>query len=145
IYDVSGDCRQPQLLTSNPVVATDGRPIFGHEGNWAPDGLTYYGADLRFSPAGAVPGNTGQYYAVDTTDTTKPKFITSWQTGVPNSNIHGLSVSDDGNRGYFVALGFGGTAAALLDPSVPATNGLLIYDLSEIQARRPNPQVRLIS
>jgi hypothetical protein len=145
IYDVSGDCRYPQLLSSTTLVKPDGTPIIGHEGNWAPDGLTYYGADLRFSPAGAVPGNTGQYYAVDTTDTLHPKFITSWQTGVPNSNIHGLSVSDDGNRGYFVALGFGGNASALLDPNVPASNGLLIYDLSDIQARRANPQVRLIS
>jgi hypothetical protein len=33
----------------------------------------------------------------------------------------------------------------LTDPTKPATNGLLIYDLSDIQARRPNPQARLIS
>jgi len=37
------------------------------------------------------------------------------------------------------------TPAALTDPTQPATNGLLIYDLSQIQARAPNPQVRLIS
>src|SRR4051794_8926061 len=30
IYDVDGDCRFPQLLTSSPVVAPDGHPIFGH-------------------------------------------------------------------------------------------------------------------
>lgn len=146
IYDVSGDCRYPQLLSSTVITKPDGTPIIGHEGSWAPDGLTYYGADLRYSPAGAVPGNTGQYYAIDTTDTTKPKFITSWQTGVPGgANIHGLSVSEDGNRGYMVSLGFGGTPSQLLDPSVPATNGLLIFDLSEIQARNTNPQVKLIS
>ena len=67
IYDISGDCRYPQLLASQALVAPDARPIIGHEGSWAPDGLTYYGADLRYLPAGAVA--TGQYYAVDTTDT----------------------------------------------------------------------------
>jgi hypothetical protein len=107
--------------------------------------MTYYGSDLRYSPAGAVPGNTGQYYAIDTTDATNPKFVASWQTGVPGANIHGLSVSTDGTRGYMVSLGFGGNAAQLVDPTVAATNGLLIFDLSEIQARKANPQVKLIS
>ncbi len=145
IYDVSGDCRHPQLLASTSLSKPDGTPIIGHEGSWAPDGLTYYGGDLRYSPAGAVPGNTGQYYAVDTTDTTNPQFITSWQTGIPGANVHGMSISTDGTRGYMVSLGFGGNAAQLLDPTVAATNGLLIFDLSDIQARKPNPQVKLIS
>jgi hypothetical protein len=143
IYDLSSDCRFPQLLASAPVgTGTDGsgivRPIIGHEGAWAPDGLTYYGGDLRFRPAGAV--GTGQYYAVDTTDPTRPKLITAWQTGVAGANVHGMSISDDGNRGYFVSLG-----VAALNPAVPAINGLLIYDLSTIQSRLPNPRPKLIS
>ena len=144
IYDVSGDCRYPQLLASTALPSPDVVPILGHEGNWAPDGLTYYGSDIRYAPAGSV--SLGRYYAIDTTDTTKPKLITTWQTGVPNGRIHGLSVSDDGNRGYFVSIGaLGGNLGDLTDPKVPANNGLLIYDLSEIQARRANPQVKLIS
>ena len=43
-------------------------------------------------------------------------------------NTHGMDVSDDGRRGYFAA-----------------ADGLIIVDLSEIQDRKPNPQVREIS
>jgi hypothetical protein len=138
IYDVSGDCRSPQLLASIGVGKADGSTgvpatVVGHEGSWAPDGLTYYGGDLRT--------NGGQYYAVDTTDPTAPKLITTWVPGF--ANVHGMSISDDGNRGYFVSLGFGGIPQ--LTDSSPATNGLLIYDLSEIQARQPNPHAKLVS
>src|SRR3989449_3857162 len=82
IYDVSSDCRFPQLLASLPVgTGSDGggvvQPIIGHEGAWAPDGLTYYGGDLRFRPPGAA-ANTGQYYAVDTTGPTPPKLNATW-------------------------------------------------------------------
>src|SRR4029077_8809875 len=63
--------------------------------------------------------------------------------GVPGCpNVHGLSIRDDGNRGYFVSLDGG---VDLTNPAVPATNGLMIYDLSEIQARKPNPQAKLVS
>jgi len=147
IYDVSGDCRFPQLLASAAVgTGTDGgtvAPVIGHEGSWAPDGLTYYGG----SPVQHL------YYAVDTTDVTKPKLITTWLTPygvtpVPGTytdgGSHGLSISDDGTRGYMVSIGLN-TTAALTNPSVSATNGLLIYDLSEIQSRANNPKARLIS
>ena len=141
IYDLSDDCRFPQLLATVAVGKADGTTgvpgtVVGHEGSWAPDGLTYYGGDLRT--------NGGQYYAVDTTDPTAPKLITRWTPGF--ANVHGLSISDDGKRGYFVSLGgLGATPAQALDPATPATNGLMIYDISEIQARVPNPQVKLIS
>jgi len=137
IYDISDDCRYPQLLASLPVgTGTDGglvAPVVGHEGSFAPDGLTYYGGDLR----------NLQYYAVDTTDPTAPKLLSTWKPGI--ANVHGMSISDDGKRGYFVSLGgLSGSPSDLTNPAVPATNGLLIYDLSEIQKRKPNPQAKLI-
>ena len=139
IYDISADCRFPQLLASVAVGTAGGggtvSPVVGHEGAWAPDGLTYYGGDLRT--------NGGQYYAVDTANPRAPKLITTWRPGV--SNVHGLSITDDGNRGYFVALGTSGGIPGLTNPAIPADNGLLIYDTSQIQARVPNPQVPLIS
>jgi hypothetical protein len=138
IYDISTDCRNPQLLATVPVgTGSDGgtvATVVGHEGSWAPDGLTYYGGDLRT--------NGGQYYAVDTVNPRAPKLITTWVPGI--ANVHGMSISDDGNRGYFVSLGFP-TPADLTNPAAPAINGLLIYDLSQIQARVQNPQARLIS
>jgi hypothetical protein len=137
IYDVSGDCRYPQLLASQPLGLDDGlgglvfAGLQGHEGSWAPDGLTYY-----------TRGR--QYYAVDTTDLTKPKVISIWTNPPGLGGYHGLAVSDDGLRGYFVSTG---TAAipALVDPTVPATNGLIIYDLTDIQNRKGvNPQPKVI-
>ena len=134
IYDVSGDCRYPQLLASASVsqgLDANGFPeVVGHEGSWAPDGLTYYGGDLFH----------GLYYAVDTANPREPKMITKWTPGF--ANVHGLSISDDGKRGYFVSLDSG---VSLTDPNVKLSNGLLIYDLSEVQARKKNPQVTLIS
>src|SRR5579871_1887 len=88
IYDVSGDCRYPQLLASASVsqgLDANGFPeVVGHEGSWAPDGLTYYGGDLFH----------GLYYAVDTANPREPKMITKWTPGF--ANVHGLSISDDG-------------------------------------------------
>jgi hypothetical protein len=140
-YDISGDCRSPQLLSSLPVgTGADGgvtAPIIGHEGSFAPDGLTYYGGGRT------VPNN---YYAVDISNTREPKLLASWNVPrvATGARTHGLSVSDDGTRGYFVSIG-SVTPATLQDPNVPANNGLVIYDLTDIQQRKANPQIRVIS
>ena len=145
IYDVSADCRTPQLLASMAVgTGTDGgvklanTPI-GHEGNISPDGLTYYVGDLRNSA----------YYAVDVTNTSKPKLLASFpianlklKTG---TTVHGLSVSNDGNRLYAVILGgLGGATPTVNDPAT-LNNGFAIFDTSEVQQRLPNAKIKLIS
>src|SRR5262249_5530860 len=69
LYDVSGDCRYPQLLTSSAVGIGSDEVLFGivgHEGSFAPDGLTYYGGGRT------VPNN---YYAIDITNTLAPKLL----------------------------------------------------------------------
>ena len=71
IYDLSADCRTPQILASVAVgTGTDGSnvqaAIVGHEGNWAPDGLTYYVGNRAAQNA---------YAAIDTTD------LTGWGNG----------------------------------------------------------------
>jgi hypothetical protein len=66
---------------------------------------------------------TDQTTAVDITNPRVPIPIGQW-----SYNTHGMSLSDDGNRAYLAA-----------------GDGLIILDVSEIQARKPNPQVREIS
>ena len=87
----------------------------GHESGFSQDGKTFY------ATATAVPGIT----AIDVTDPSHPHAI--WQG---NISSHGMTLSDDGNRAY------------VADP----TGGqMAILDTSQIQARKPNPQVREIS
>ncbi|MDX6541464.1 MAG: hypothetical protein QOI71_3074 [Gaiellales bacterium] len=88
---------------------------FGHESGFSQDGLTFYATGT------AVQAIT----AIDVTDPQSPHAI--WQGNVLS---HGMSLSDDGNRAY-IADASGGD--------------LGILDTSEIQARKPDPQVREIS
>ena len=144
LYDVSGDCRSPQLLSTLAVgTGTDGGIVptnspIGHEGNISPDGLTYYVGDLR----------NAAYYAVDVANTTKPKMISAINMSavVPGSNVHGLSISNDGNRVYAVVLGGPafGAPPAIVDPAHPS-NGFVIFDTSEVQQRLPNAQMKVVS
>jgi hypothetical protein len=108
VYDLNDDCRKPALQASAPV------GFLGHESGFAPDGKTFYATSLF----------DGHVTAVDLTNPKLPHPV-----GVFNSPSHGMTVSDDGKRGYVAGL----------------NRGLIIVDLSEIQARKPNPQVREIS
>jgi hypothetical protein len=141
-YDISVDCRYPQLLASVAVgTGADGgvpSPIFpnGHEGAWAPDGLTYYRGDLA----------NAMYHAIDASDPRRPKEIASFDIATALSPLtgiksHGLSVSDDGKRAYVAVIGVPST----YDPSTPANNGFAVLDTSQVQARKPNAQIKLIS
>jgi hypothetical protein len=142
-YDLSGDCRNPQLLSSVAVGKADGSTgvvasVIGHEGAWAPDGLTYYAGDTT----------NAQYYAVDVTNATQPKLLGTWKHGIAGGGIHGFSISDDGLRGYFVSTGSGGSFAGPpenpTDASIPTRNGLVIFDLTDFQTRKANPTAKEI-
>jgi hypothetical protein len=129
VYDLTQDCTHPKLLASVAL----GGGIKGHEGSWAPDGLTYYGGDVY----------DAFYYAVDLRDPTAPKLIAQWKPPdssppkPPGLAVHGLSISDDGNRGYFTLSG-----SATINVG---NNGFYIVDISEVQARKPNPQFKVLS
>jgi hypothetical protein len=110
VYDISKDCRNPKLASSTPL------GLLGHEGGFAPDGLTYYVASAQ-----------NLLTAVDLSDPALPQVIwtgTSWKP-------HGVSVSNDGNTLYMA--------------DVSDRAGLTVLDVSQIQARKPNPGVTAIS
>jgi hypothetical protein len=94
--------------------------VLGHEGAFSPDGRTFW-----ISSAGGAT-----LTAVDVSNPTLP--VPLWTT--QGIYVHGLNVSDDGNTLYFAALGYGSSQA-----------GLTVLDVSQVQHRVPNPQVRTIS
>jgi hypothetical protein len=89
--------------------------ILGHESAMTLDGNTFYSGN-------PVPG--GQVAAVDVSNPARPRTLK-----ILNHPSHGLTLSQDGKRAYLTSL-------------FPAT--LTIEDVSQIQARKPNPAVRKI-
>jgi hypothetical protein len=108
VYDVSKDCRQPELKSTTPMGG------LGHESGMAPDGNTFYSA----SPS------TRTLVAVDISNPSLPIPLARGEY-----DSHGLSISDDGNRGYIAGTG----------------SGLIIIDTSRVQSRAPNPTMPEIS
>ncbi len=110
VYDVSEDCRQPVLRSSTPL------GILGHESGLSPDGNTFWVSSLR----------GGTIVAIDVADPALPRIV--WTS--TDYQVHGMNLSDDGNRLY------------VADNGRP---GLTVLDVSQVQARALNPRVREIS
>jgi hypothetical protein len=89
--------------------------------------LGYFGHESGFAPDGmtfyGTSLGTNDITAIGLEDPKRPRVL--WRGKV---NSHGLTVSDDGTRAYLAGL-----------------QGLIILDTSEIQARKPDPQVRQVS
>jgi hypothetical protein len=111
VYDLTHDCRHPVLKASLPT------GILGHEGNFSPDGNTFW--------ISSTGGKT--LTAVDLSDPARP--LPLWTS--TDFIVHGLNVSDDGNRLYFADLG--------------SPSGLTILDVSQVQRRVANPHVPIVS
>ena len=117
VYDVSEDCRDPQLLSSTLS------GVLGHESGWSRDGLTFYSSSTLASLA-----------AVDLTDPTDPQVLeTQW--GV---NYHGMRLSRDGRTLYAANIGDPG-------PTGITGGGLAILDVSDIQDRVADPEITVLS
>jgi hypothetical protein len=138
IYDISKDCLHPTQTA--PTINIPG--MFGHTGQWAPDGNTYYITPLRTDQT---------IIAVDTKDPAHPAmipctagtygcgtngFFTAPSADFGTARWHDLEFSKDGNTAYISMLATG-------DPAVG--NGLVLLDVSDFQSRKPNPAYRVIS
>lgn len=157
VYAVGTDCRHPQLFASTtslsfptagykravwqakPVPNND--RIWGHEGAFSPGGLTYYIGDT----------SQGIYHAIDLTDPTQPKYLAGFQGpgyaqgGVSQGMPHNLSLTSDGNRGYFTnqAVDFS-AAGGMVSQTAEWHNGFMTVDTSEIQSRKPGGQMKFL-
>jgi hypothetical protein len=121
VYDVT-DCKQPVLKAAVNLPIPPGTSIKGHAGAMAPDGMTYYGSTLSTS-----------LYVIDISTPTNPQLMLNWVAPNGVGLPHDLSVSEDGNRVY------------LMQANAAGKNGLVILDVSDFHARKPNPQVRVVS
>jgi hypothetical protein len=118
-YDLS-DCSRPQLRSD---IAVEG--WMGHAGQFSPDGRTYYGTWAL------GPG----FAAVDVSNPAQPKLLLHDKT----RTVHDISVTKQGTRAYLAVLGGPDFS------SLPGPNGLMILDVSDIQRRKANPQIRTVS
>lgn len=118
VYDVSKDCRKPELLSSTPA------GFLGHESGFSADGRTFWASGLIAKTITAV----------DLTDPRLPRSLTTIR-GVLS---HGVRTSPDGRTLYVADMG---------DPDNDhlVRGGLRIFDVSEVQARAPLPKVRELS
>jgi len=108
IYDVTSDCRHPVLKSSTPF------GVLGHEGNFSPDGNTLW-----------ISNASQTLTAIDVSNPTIPSRLLTI-TGV---GVHGMNISDDGNRLYYADL---------------TNKGLTILDTTQVQNRTPNPQAPVV-
>jgi hypothetical protein len=115
VYDVS-DCAHPvhaNGIGGSSLELPDN--VLGHEGNWSPDGLTYWATGLI----------AGSLTAIDVSDASSPKIVYTGLQGFPAN--HGAEFSADGNTMYLATCFPGGIA---------------VLDVSDIQGRKPVPMVR---
>jgi hypothetical protein len=116
VYDLKQDCRHPKLLAD--VIMPNAA---GHEGCFEPDGNAYYMAST---------------YTITPIDLTNPRAPREMSFPWPLT-IHGCSISDDGNRGYFSSV------KLAQDDSDPGR--MLVVDTSQVQQRRANAGYKVLS
>lgn len=110
IFDIR-DCANPQLLNKQFLNPNESSVVLnvGHEGEWSPDGKTYWTTGLL----------TGTITAIDVSNPSRPQTIFHGWAGAPF--VHGMSFSPDGRRLYLTTDG---------------VTGLLVMDVSSIQDRK---------
>src|SRR3954468_7532018 len=171
IYDVSGDCLNPKPLAVNTAESIVTRKITttggNHDGWLTPDTKTYYGIPfggvrILSGPANAPVLNPTRIdmHVLDMSDPANPKHLLNWnRLQLPaeiqsrllaTTNFHDISSNQDGTRVYLALYGGDNSLGGNNNNPIPAqnqrcSNGLLILDSSEVQARLPNPQLKYVS
>ena len=129
VYDLNQDCAHPKLASNINVPKSR-----GHMGGWAEDGKTYYIGQQFRGVGGILP-------IVDVSDPYDAKVLTTW-TFNGDGRPHDLSTNKDGTRLYAGQPGNFGVAP---NNSSFGPDGLVILDVSDIQLRLSNPQIRIVS
>ena len=145
VYDISGDCLQPQFKSTHitPPTATLIGVANNHGGWLTYDGKTFWGVPFVGGNILVQP-NRVDVHAVNLDDPANPTDVMSWnRTQLPAAirdktaeaaNFHDVTTNFDGTRIYMALYGQGFCA-----------NGLMILDSSDVALRRPNPQLRFVS
>jgi len=126
VYDLSRDCRHPVLKSSITLPGSQ-----AHMGGWAPDGKTYYVGQNNRGVGGTLP-------VVDVIDPSNAKLLLSWKFA-GNGRPHDVNLNASGTRLYAGQPGTFGNTGSSAGP-----DGLVILDVSDIQSRRANPQIRTL-
>src|SRR5262245_55823517 len=129
VYDLNADCAHPKLASS--ITVPNSR---GHMGGWADDGKTYYIGQSFRGVGGILP-------IIDVTDPYNAKWLLNW-TFTGDGRTHDFNTNKDGTRLY---VGQPGNFGAPPNDSSFGPDGLAILDVTDIQFRRPNPQIRIVS
>jgi hypothetical protein len=140
VYDVSGDCRNPVFKGRYDA----GTAIY-HGQKVSDDGMTVYATDT-FSQSGRPV-----LEIIDVSDMTQPKLLTRWdpteESPPVRHAIHDLELSPDGTRAYLGAVtpisNLGTIVAG--PPSNRGGPSMVTLDTTDIQERRPNPDLKVVS
>ncbi len=140
LYDLS-DCARPRLLFSGQLPDPD---LQAHAGNFAYDGRTYW----------ITSWSKRRLFAIDVSNPRHPKEILDWdfpdhEAGGAGAHqiCHRISLNQFTVDGHPPdTLLFCGVVGHMVRPGdFSSGNGLVIYDVSQVQDRRPHPVIRVIS
>ena len=138
-YDLS-DCAHPKLLSSVQIPDPN---LQAHAGNFAYDGRTYWITSF----------NKRRLYAIDVTNPRHPRELIDWdfphdQPGGAGAHqiCHRISLNQFAVDGHPPdTLLFCGVVGHLVHAGkFTSGNGLVIYDVSQVQDRRPHPLIKVL-
>ncbi len=149
IYDVS-DCLNPVLKFSGIIPG-----FVNHGGDFTRDGKIFWAAPAEEAPTTSVfpldvsvvndpswsqrPLEANTISALDVTDPSNPKLLAQWKSEDPKiGRFHTVAVSDDGNTAYI------GVGRYMKAEKIKVPQGLGVLDVSEVQARKPGAQIKMI-